>query len=226
MPDEQKRAAEIQEAVEAADRKKRADADQEAAVGQKLDKLLEHMGSMSVRLDALEARGRDGDDADDDEGDEDDNEMEQPGKPRRVAADSADSQLRHAARLAEIQERADAVAHEYGEKAPPPMSAETERRYRIRLLRRYKHHSPDWKEIDLDKINDPKIFDAAESRIYADARANGAVPEVPDGHLRERVRTDASGRRISEFFGSSPRVWMKTFSGNRRYVRSIRSSSK
>jgi hypothetical protein len=153
--------------------------------------------------------------------DERNKDGEQPGKSRRVVADRADAQSRHAARLAEIQERADGVAQEFGEKAPPPMSAETERNYRIRLLRRYKHHSPDWKEIDLQSINDAKIFDAAESRIYADARAAGATPEVTDGYLRERVRTDASGRRISEFFGS-PRVWMRTFSGHRRYVRSFK----
>jgi hypothetical protein len=101
------------------------------------------------------------------------------------------------------------------------MSAETVRDYRIRLLRRYKHHSPDWKGIDLQSISDPKIFDSAEARIYADARAAGATPEVPDGYLHERVRTDISGRRISEFYGS-PRVWMRTFSGSRRYVRSFK----
>jgi len=86
------------------------------------------------------------------------------------------------------------------------------------LLRRFQHHSKEFADADLSGIRDPKIFNGVEARIYADAVAAGAVPDVPVGHLRERVRIDPSGRQISDFFGE-PRVWMSQFSGLRQYVK-------
>jgi hypothetical protein len=221
--DKSKRAELIESDLKAADAKRRVD-EEASTTGAKLDKLLAGLGTMSARLDALEARRRDGadDNADDDKGDEDDNEMEQPGKPRRVAADQSDAVRRHEARMADAQAMADSVAVEFGERAPRPMSGETLQSYRCRLLRRYKHHSKEFADADLAAIKDPKLFAGIESRIYADARAAGATPNVPAEQLWERVRTDPSGRRISEFYGS-PRVWMRTFSGHRRYVRSFKS---
>jgi len=44
---------------------------------------------------------------------------------------------------------------------------------------------------------------------------------VPLDHLREVVRTDQSGRKISTFYGN-PRAWMKMFSGERRLVKRFR----
>src|SRR5271169_5713898 len=120
--DKSKRAEQIESDLKAADAKRRAD-EEASTTGAKLDKLLAGLGTMSARLDALEARRRDGadDNADDDKGDEDDNEMEQPGKPRRVAADQADAVRRHEARMADAQARADAVAAVFGERAPHPL---------------------------------------------------------------------------------------------------------
>ncbi|MGA9005933.1 MAG: hypothetical protein WB495_03305 [Xanthobacteraceae bacterium] len=216
MANEPKLAGEIEEAVK-------------ASTGAKLDQLLEHlstvtdgMASLGQRIEALEARHRAGDDADGDESEEDENKMVEPGKARPVAADHADTVRRHEARMADAQAMADAVAAEFGERAPPPLSGETLHGYKCRLLRRYKHHSKEFADADLGAIKDPKLFAGIESRIYADARSAGATPDVPAEQLWERVKTDASGRRISEFYGS-PRVWMRTFSGHRRYVKSFKS---
>ena len=148
-----------------------------------------------------------------DEGDERKREGSKPGQPREVVADRADAMRRHEARLADAQANADAVAAEFGERAPAPLSGETLRAYRCRLLRRYRHHSKEFADADLAAIDDPKLFAGIEARIYADAKAASATPDVPAGYLWERVKTDASGRKISEFFGT-PRTWMRQFSGS------------
>jgi hypothetical protein len=243
MPDKDKmdRAAEIQKAIDDADERKRADAE---ATGQKLDKFLvslddcaKKIDSISSRMDALEKRRNDaecrrsenesevnGEAEEPDESDERANGGKKPGEPRELVADRADAMRRHEARMADAQARADAVAAEFGERAPPPLSSETLHAYRCRLLRRYRHHSKEFADADLAAIEDPKLFAGIETRIYADARAAGASPQVPLDHLREIIRTDQSGRKISTFYGN-PRAWMRQFSGSRRYVKSFKRSN-
>jgi hypothetical protein len=82
------------------------------------------------------------------------------------------------------------------------MMGEKVQAYRTRLARDFQRHSPDFKGIDLATIEGP-AFDAVENRIYADAKTASAAPETVPGQLLERVTIDATGRRISTFFGES-----------------------
>ena len=43
---------------------------------------------------------------------------------------------------------------------------------------------------------------------------------IPDGELREIKKFDQAGRPYSEYFGS-PSAWMKDFSGEKKFVKSI-----
>jgi hypothetical protein len=56
MSSETERAKEIDEAVRAADAKKRADAEEAAMAGEKLDNLLKCLDSLGKRMDAWEAK--------------------------------------------------------------------------------------------------------------------------------------------------------------------------
>lgn len=112
--------------------------------------------------------------------------------------------------LAQIQARADAVAHLFGTQAPGPLAGETPVNYRRRLAVQYKSHSAEWKDRDLAIVPDA-MLDVAEKAIYADAEQAGLRPvEAPDGVLRARVTKDRTGREITEFHGSK-RVWMQQF---------------
>jgi hypothetical protein len=158
MPDDKenkdKRATEIQKAVEAADARKRADED---AVGVKLDKLLEFLDSVSSRLDAIENKSRDSGDG---------GEMKEPDEPQKVVADSAS--------LGEIQARFDQLAAEFGERAGPPMIGETPRNYRLRLLRRFQKHSREFKErIFADSIAAAATPEVPEGRLVERRRTVG-----------------------------------------------------
>jgi hypothetical protein len=109
------------------------------------------------------------------------------------------------------------------DRAPRPMDGETVRAYRVRLLKNFRHNSPDYKDVPIEQIAQlpPAMFDVAESRIYADSVAASACPEVTAGYLREVKRTDASGRQISTFYGE-PRTWMSQFAGQTRRVANFR----
>jgi chemotaxis protein histidine kinase CheA len=112
--------------------------------------------------------------------------------------------------LAEIQARADGVANAFGDRAPGPLAGETPVNYRRRLAAKFKPHSSDWKDRDLSVVPD-SMLDVAEKAIYADAERVAAHPaDIAPGTLREIVKHDRTGRRISEFVGS-PSAWMDQF---------------
>jgi hypothetical protein len=203
---------------------KKADAENCA----KLDKLLTTLDSMAKRMDVLEGEVDPIDEDDDDDSrkhrkdarrrrKDDDEEEDDPefGKARPLAADRTDSELSHGARMAEAQNRCDAVANQFGRMAPRPMDGEELRDYRVRLLMPYIHNSQDYAKIEkseLSRMSKP-VFDAVERRVYADSMAASANPSVASGYLHEVKRLDATGRPISTFYGE-PRSWMRQFSGN------------
>jgi hypothetical protein len=239
------RAAEIDAAIRQHDETALRRAADDAAAGEKLDRMLTglhaklddcmtKMDAMSNRMDAMEAgntknAGATGDGAqkrkeasaeqptDDELPPQEDREgMREPGAARELVADS---QRRHEHAMADAQARADAVAGEWGEQAPPPLSGEKLQAYRCRLLRRYQRFSKEFKLADLDMIRDQSVFDGVERSIYADARLASATPDAAPGQLRQKTR-QVGGHTINEFFGS-PSVWMDQFAGNRRFVKMI-----
>ncbi|HEV2549006.1 MAG TPA: hypothetical protein VGU20_16815, partial [Stellaceae bacterium] len=210
---------EIGDAIKAHDAKRaKDDDDARRATDAKLDKMLECLDGLSKRMDAVEARY-----ADDDDDDDDDDEGAAPGedgKPKRAAnatgsaadarADAVAADSRPRARtdeernaLAAAQVKADEVSIAWGERAPPPLTGELLREYRIRMLRDHKRHSKDYADVDFATIPDGKAFDVAEARVYADSVAASANPPgSPNAPLIPRRREDDTGRMITTFHGS------------------------
>src|ERR1700730_14758340 len=97
MGEELTRAKEIDDAVKAADAKRRADAEAEVYNGEKLDKVLACLDSLGKRMDAFEKRPVE-------EAGEGDGEIEEKGKPRELGADSRkDSRMDSAVDAEEIE---------------------------------------------------------------------------------------------------------------------------
>jgi hypothetical protein len=177
------------------------------------DKMCDRLDKMGARMDAFmskhakkDAKRAAADEgetepeemASDDSAPDPDDEDEAP-KPKRKAM--TDSEKENA--LLEQQTKADHVARHWGRRAPQPMMGERLPTYRRRLAGMFKQHSPDFKSADLSLIRDPQSWEVAERQIYADAiRASSDNSAQPRGVLREVIREDQSGRRISEFVGS------------------------
>jgi hypothetical protein len=133
------------------------------------------------------------------------------------------------ARLAEIQERADAVFHAFNEQAPEPMRTETEMGYRLRLARKLQRHSKVWKDEDLAILakHAPKAFANTETAIYADATAASSDPStLPEDVLIEYKVPRPGGLYMTEFRGRGPKIWMAQFMPPKRVVRSFTGGSR
>ena len=131
------------------------------------------------------------------------------------------------AEIAEIQSRADGVASLFGanEKAPSPQPGESPLAYRKRLATKYKQHSNKWKEVDVMAFDD-SVLKIAEADIYADAVQYAAAPaDMPAGQLREVVKVDRTGRKVTEFVGAKS-AWMNQFKAQGYKVLSINNGSK
>ncbi|MEL5258408.1 NUDIX hydrolase [Serratia nevei] len=109
--------------------------------------------------------------------------------------------------IADTQCKADSVFASFGERAPQPMAGERVMPYRRRIMTRLQKYSADYKEVDLHTIADSQLLTIAEKKIYADAQASAASSLEPGSGLREVVRTDATGRRISNFIGEPSACW-------------------
>jgi hypothetical protein len=112
--------------------------------------------------------------------------------------------------LATAQARADGLAQHFGERASAPLAGETPISYRRRLAAKYQKHSAEFKDVKLDSL-EGSVFDAIETRIYADAQTVAASPAIQlPGRLIPHVRTDSAGRRITSFTGDI-NAWMGHF---------------
>jgi hypothetical protein len=243
MSTEAERAKEIDDAVKAADARKRADAEEEASAGEKLDKLLEALDSISKRMDSYDeeaeraAKGAGAREHQEADSDDDDDEREK-GEPKKLGADSrradgirADSEeVEHFRKeigsqyaavdsvLADIQARADRASSAWGKSAPPPMDGERIGPYRRRVARQHQQHSANWRDVDLGQLHGQSLRVAAD-QIFADSFDASRAPESYGDCLREVVRRGPLGHIIKEYYGS-PSAWMDQFRGGpRRYAR-------
>ena len=108
--------------------------------------------------------------------------------------------------IADTQCKADSVFASFGERAPQPMAGERAMPYRRRIMTRLQKYSTDYKEVDLHAIADSQLLTIAEKNLCGCAGIGGISLE-PGAGLREVVRTDATGRRISNFIGDPSACW-------------------
>src|SRR3984893_12481833 len=218
MSDEMTRAKEIDDAVKAADARKRADAEEASMAGEKLDKVIAHLDSIGKRMDAFEAaRSKDEEGEGDMEG-----EIEK-GKPRPLAADSqvrkdsaSDAEeienykreigtthkIAADSAIAQIQTDADRAATAWGKDAKHPWDGETITAYGRRTAREHQQHSPQWKDVDLHTLSGQALRNAT-AQIYADSIAASESPaSYPNTLVERRLRDPISGQTRIEFYGS------------------------
>jgi 8-oxo-dGTP pyrophosphatase MutT (NUDIX family) len=140
------------------------------------------------------------------------------GKPKQMS--DADY-----AAIADTQVRADRIYSMHGGKAGRALDGETLIAYRRRMANGLKEHSPAWKTVDLKVIADDTAFTNIENMIYSDAEQAGLHPAAPaEDFLREIIREDVTGRKISEFVGR-PSAWMSQFAAPRRRLAGIRNNN-
>lgn len=189
--------------TDATETKKTADVDETPPASPSGDAsgaaILEALKALTIQIAALAPAATKGEDV-------------QEGAPL-TTADSAPRRVEDVrandAAMSNAQARADAVHQAFSRRAPPPMSGESLRMYRLRLLRDLQPQSKVYAKFDLHKV-DGAEFDTIESQIFADAMSSSKNPVVPAGELIERIHIDSSGRRISTFYGS-PKDWMRPF---------------
>jgi len=209
MGDEMERAKEIDDAVKAADAKRRADAEASANAGEKLDKILECLDSLSTRMDAYESKDKDKDE-----------EKEEEDKPKPLGADSVRKDSADAADveeiatykrengatraiaadsvIAQIQSDADRAATAWGKSAAHPWTGEKIVAYRRRVAREHQQHSKLWKDVDLRTLEGQSLRNAC-TQIFTDSIAASSSPESYGETLREvRRRDPISGARRSQ----------------------------
>jgi hypothetical protein len=245
MSTELQRAAEIDADIKAADARRKADAEESAMAGEKLDNILKCLDSLGRRMDAYESaakeKGESGEDGDD--------EPEQKGDPKKLGADSRkDSRMDSAAD--EDRDEIESYAKERGELVPPavgsakfgvyrdavladvqsriapgydawgkspraPWDAERPSQYRRRILGEIKSHSPAWRDVDLHELRGQALRNA-QSQIVADSISASSSPDGYGFDLREIRRRDPdTGHLIKEYYGS-PLAWMSQFMPARR----------
>jgi hypothetical protein len=137
------------------------------------------------------------------------------GEPRELAADD-DDEPRRAARhdsardaldlelndLATEQQEWGKVYMAHGERAQRPMHGETLLSFVRRNARHYQHTSDRWRDKNLRTMPRDVLLDIAAPEIRKDALAAAYRPDPNVAPvLREVIRTDRTGRRISEFVG-------------------------
>jgi hypothetical protein len=240
MTDENmERAKEIDDAVKAADAKKRADAEAAAVSGSKLDQILDCLASLGSRMDAY----------DKDRGEREGEEIKDPGDPEKLGADSAvvrkDSaaasdleEIEHFKRevgttrpvaadsvIAEIQSHAARAANSWGKDAKHPWDGEGITAYRRRVAREHQQYSSQWKNVDLHTL-DGQALRNATAQIFADSIAASTSPDSYGETLREvRRRDPVTGQVRIEFYGN-PSAWTDQFKSGRQFVTKFRTGAR
>jgi hypothetical protein len=227
-------------------RRKRPDVRADADSGELVDKVLRHFDdalkmhadALTRRMDAIEEKmkradkrrkddesegGEEGErkrekDGGDEEPDKDELDKE---RAREVVSSShADSAPADGDACAQFRVAADDAMSGLGTQTPRPLAGETYRAYRVRVLRSLKRHSPGFAKVDLSDFRGPAL-DAVSNQILADARVAGerGPDDVPEGQLREVVKVDPAGRRVSFFYGKN--TFIKAMKRPARHVRSF-----
>jgi hypothetical protein len=242
MTTELERAAQVDADIKAADAKRKADAEESAMAGEKLDNILKCLDSLGRRMDAFESAAKEKG-----ESGEDGEEPEEKGDPRPVAADSRkDSQMVRSdsaaldaeeiehfkastgatyaikadSVLAAIQSDAGKAASAWGKDAKHPWDGETITAYRRRSAREHQQHSPAWKDVDLSTLSGQALRNAT-AQIFSDSIAASSSSESYPETLREVRRRDPdTGHMIKEYYGS-PMAWMLQFMPTRRSAKFV-----
>lgn len=125
------------------------------------------------------------------------------------------------AKMADAQYKADSVYQAFGDAAPRPMLGESLLSYRKRLLGKMAVHSEKFKGVAIQSISDSSVLEVIEASVYADALAVANSPSrIPDGVLMEYTKSDATGRKITEFKGSMS-AWTNQFKAPKRRMTGI-----
>jgi colicin import membrane protein len=237
MTTELERAAQISADILAADERRKADAEESALAGERLDKILACLDAMGKRLDAYESGREEAKGKEEEAGDGD--EPEEKGDPKPIAADSRkDSQMvrsdsdaeeiEHFKRetgaqyeikadsvLAAIQSDADKASSSWGRDAPHPWDGERITAYRRRTARQHQQYSPLWRDVDLSTLSGQTLRNAV-SQIFSDSISASSCGESYGETMREVRRRDPdTGHLIKEYYGS-PLAWMSQFMPARR----------
>jgi hypothetical protein len=213
---ETERAKEINDAVAAADAKKRADAD----AGTQLDKLLACLDSMNGKFDSFGARMDAMETGMADKAKKDaEGEIKEKGDPRESSVDSARADSAEIiSELSTIQSFADRADSAWSKTAPAPWSHEMPDAYRRRLAAGHQKHSDAWRDCDLHDIKGVALKNACQA-IFADsinASMNGEA--IGAMNLRCITRRTESGHTERTYAGD-PLAWMSQFMGSRRTAR-------
>jgi hypothetical protein len=220
MSDEKERAAEIDETIKKADAKKRADAEQQGEVLDKilvaLDACTSGIGAMSKRMDAIETGMADSAKRKDDD---EEKEIKSPGDPEKMKCDSRSDSEENLNELSCIQSRADTASSAWGTKTPTPWTNEKSEDYLRRTALQHKSHSPNWKDVNLRELKGQALKNAAE-QIFSDSEtASRSSDCVGAGRLRVTVkRNPDTGHIVREYYGD-PMAWMERFTGGRRIAK-------
>lgn len=215
----------IEAASMATPEEEKAKADAEAklkadAEGETMKKLVDSVGKLAARLDAWEAKEKEKADAEAkskaDAEEEEAKEKADGEKEGKALADTAALKQRmdemegkiprdltdeEAASMADAQSKADSIYVALGQSAPRPAAGESALAYRRRTLKGLQEHSPDWKDVDLSKMDSAALV-IAEKHIRADSLVFANSPKsAPVGSLRMVRKTTEAGHRINEFVG-------------------------
>ena len=119
---------------------------------------------------------------------------------------------------AKLQALYDPAYHQAGlGAAPPRVFGESNEVHERRLLAPLVPLSATYAKVDFGKVGDMNVVRAMAAEIRRDAVAAGRRNE---GELREVVETDATGRRITRFYGAPGAAWNR-FKMPYRFVKSF-----
>ena len=109
-----------------------------------------------------------------------------------------------------------------GARAPEFLDKEPIDHYRKRLMTK----AAPFVAADLQEVKTDHLYGSAldhyEQKYLESAAAEAARPtNVPEGTLKQVTKYDQAGRPFYEYFGS-PSAWMNDFSGDKKYLKSIR----
>jgi hypothetical protein len=102
--------------------------------------------------------------------------------------------------LADAQQEWDRVAQQFGERAHRPLDGETLNTFNRRHVVRFQKHSPRWKDMDFSQLP-ASVMQVAMPDVRADSIEAAKRGLIGQPELREIVRYDRTGRKISEFIG-------------------------
>jgi hypothetical protein len=191
--------------------------------------IMDTLGKITGRLDAIEAKGKDSEHTVTPPSDKrkevvDDDTIRDDGFRWRQKQDklgtvicSPDTQDAFAV----VQARADKVYMANGQQADKPLHGETLSAYRRRLLKPLQKYSDTFKNSDLRVVAiDPAAFMVVEDSIYKSATDAAKDPRtVPIGYLREHVE-QRGGHTYTTFTGR-PISWMSQFAPSGKRIKRV-----